>query len=523
MMVALRVARPVRAWHRRLIERLEASGITLKLEFVGGGRIGAAGFVLAAERRLYRGPSSRPVTAVKAVGEVGHPTITIALDGGGDTAGPALEPFFDGRPGEAALTRALLQGRAPRITIRARPGGEILAAGLPAIEDPGSLTRSMHQVFARLGTLLIQALLVQALGRPAEPSSQAALVECAPEESPEASSAAWFLARGIAGKLGRRLGPAQGRPDHWQIGYRLAGGAGVARTLAWPGAPYIQLPDDGERFFADPFPFEHEERRFLFFEDFPYTSRKGVISLVEIDAEGRVSPPRIVLQQPVHLSYPVVMRHDGGIVMLPEMSGARRVQLFRADPFPDRWVASEILLDDVVAADATPIWHRGRFWLFATLSDDGGSSWDQLGLFHAPALTGPWRPHRDNPVLIDAGAARPAGAMWHEDGVLMRVAQDCRGGYGAGLAICRVDRLDDGGFSQTVVARLSPPAGARGVHTLNRCGALEVIDLKVDHPRGLGLRLSPRPRWGFPRGPARGSGSPPARRRRSRCRAGSGS
>ena len=69
--------------------------------------------------------------------------------------------------------------------------------------------------------------------------------------------------------------------------------------------------------------------------------------------------------------------------------------------------------------------------------------------------------------------------MWHDGDTLMRVAQDCREGYGRGLAICRVDRLDRYGFAQTVVARLGAPpgSGAFGAHTLNRGGGLEVVDL----------------------------------------------
>ena len=507
-MVAVRVARPMRAWHACLVAQLEAGGVPARLELFDVRQpTSAAGLVLAAERFLYRSARMAPQPS-PASRDAGQASLTIAIDGVDDGPGAVVEPLFDGQPGEVALTRALLQGRAPRITIRMRSSGEILATGLPAIEDPACLTRSMRQVYARLGGLLLKAL-----RRSAEPASRSVLGEATAVEAgqggpaaalpkatstlPKATStllkatsfaapyvAAAFLARGVAGKLSRRLGPARGRPDHWRIGYRLATEPGVAQTLSWSGERYISLPDDGERFFADPFAFEHEGRRFIVFEDFSYASNKGVISLVEIDAHGRASAPRMVLEQPVHLSYPFVMHHEGGIVMLPETSGARRVQLFRADPFPDRWVPAEILLHDIVAADATPIWHDGSFWLFATLADDGGSSWDQLCLFHAPALTGPWRPHADNPVVIDAGAARPAGAMWHENGVLMRVAQDCRAGYGGGLAICRVDRLDEDCFAQTVIARLAPPepAAARGIHTLNRCAGLEVIDLKVDHP-----------------------------------------
>ena len=332
------------------------------------------------------------------------------------------------------------------------------------------LARALAQVLVR-----VEDLIVQALRR--VHAQQGMVVGPIADNPPTAldvvrtASPPGFLARGATAKLARRLGPARGRPDHWRVATRSG------------DAPFALLPNDGERFYADPFPFEWDGRRLLFFEDYPYRTRKGVIGRVEIDRAGRASSPRTVLEQSVHLSYPFVFSEGGAVFMLPEMGGAGRVQLFRAAPFPDRWVPDQVLLDDVVAADATLIRHEGAWWLFATLSGDGGSSWDKLCLFHAPALAGPWVPHGDNPVLIDAGAARPAGAMWHEHGVLMRVAQDCRRGYGDAVALCRVDRLDPAGFRQTVVARLGAPAGfgADGTHTRNRSAGLEAVDLRFRH------------------------------------------
>lgn len=522
MIVVLRYERPLRSWHRRLLEQLGAAGHTVRLEPVGRLRSTAVDLVVAVERRLYRSLSSPGDAEVTSASSALAADVTIALVGGGPTTGRVLEPLFDGRAGIDALVGSLLRGQAPVVTIRDRSSGDELATGRPAIEDPGNFTHAMRQVFVRLGALLVQALrglatvpqqdrcgagdgvsspanreaaacsqplahLVEGeetFSTPPEPTA-AITGDTSPDDGDGWHSGASFLLRGVTSKLAHKFGPARGRPEHWRIGYRLTRDAGVARTRAWPGESFAVLPDDGERFYADPFPFEHDGRHYLFFENFPYATGKGVIGVVEIGADGTASTPRIVLEQPVHLSYPLITRHEGDIFMLPEMSGARRIQLFRADPFPGRWVPADILLDDVVAADGTPIRHGDRFWLFATLAGDGGSSWDQLGLFHAPALGGPWTPHAANPVLIDAGAARPAGAMWHEDGVLMRVAQDCRSGYGVGLAICRVDRLDEHGYAQTVVSRLAPPAGsgARGVHTLNRAGSLEVVDLKVAHPK----------------------------------------
>jgi hypothetical protein len=66
-----------------------------------------------------------------------------------------------------------------------------------------------------------------------------------------------------------------------------------------------------------------------------------------------------------------------------------------------------------------------------------------------------------------------------------RPVQDCRRGYGTGLGLAEVTRLDREGFAQELhtVLRPCPEWPGRKLHTLNRAGHLEVID---------GSGLSPR-------------------------------
>jgi hypothetical protein len=81
--------------------------------------------------------------------------------------------------------------------------------------------------------------------------------------------------------------------------------------------------------------------------------------------------------------------------------------------------------------------------------------------------------------LVDVEAARPAGRLFRRGAELWRPAQDCAAGYGSGLTLCRIDRLEETGFAQTAARRLGPPPGtqARGVHTLEVGGGFELIDV----------------------------------------------
>ena len=166
-------------------------------------------------------------------------------------------------------------------------------------------------------------------------------------------------------------------------------------------------------------------------------------------------------------------------------SANRSVVLYRADPFPHRWVQEAVLLTDIEASDATIIQHGGTFWMFAATRDGAGSWSDMLSLFSAPDLRGPWTPHPANPVLVDQASARPAGAMVVRDGKLWRPVQDCTFGYGTGIGLAEVTRLDREGFEQNVqaVLRADPKWPGRRFHTLNRAGRIECIDGAAHSPR----------------------------------------
>ena len=112
--------------------------------------------------------------------------------------------------------------------------------------------------------------------------------------------------------------------------------------------------------------------------------------------------------------------------------------------------------------------------MFAATRLRRATGWDSLSLFTRPHLLGPWRPCRDNPVLLDARAARPAGAMMSNAGAHLRPVQDCEAFYGAAIGLWRIDRIDTHGFEQTQVARIE--SRQFGVHTFNSAAGLEVVD-----------------------------------------------
>jgi hypothetical protein len=180
-----------------------------------------------------------------------------------------------------------------------------------------------------------------------------------------------------------------------------------------------------------------------------------------------------------HASYPQLLEHDGAIYCIPETLAQRRVQLYRADPFPSRWIPDAVLLDDFAGADATVHFHDGRWWLFAGNHDDQDET--KLYIFHAMDLRGPWLPHAANPVKCDLRSARPAGPLFTAADELYRPAQDCSVTYGGAVVVNRVEKLTPHEFLERPVKRLRPaPQGPYpdGLHTLSAAGNVTLVDGK---------------------------------------------
>ncbi|GGH09417.1 hypothetical protein GCM10007036_05460 [Alsobacter metallidurans] len=474
MKIALRLpAGPALRWHLGLAERLRSAGHRVVVQH--GTAPASLPADLAAlvwfERRVF----GRALSALDPAPElqsdlVDDAPIDLVMDlTGGDPAeaGPALRPEFDGAPGWPALYAALLAERSPTLSVRRIPAGRIAATGLAALPQPALLSSSLEAVLARLSLLLVSA--VTAVG-----GVETAAAPPAPDHTGALTFGASQFVRGVERKI-RSLAE---HPAHWRIGWRKAGaGEDLYDRQAWPANGYTWLQPGAGRYVADPFVISRGGQFCVFCEVFDYADPRGKIGVFTLDAEGRAGPLSIVLERPYHLSYPFVFERDGQVWMIPETYENRSVELYRAERFPDRWVKEADILTGVELSDVTLAEHDGRFWMFAADTAGGQTSWDALSLFMADHWRGPWTPHPLNPVLVDARAARPAGMLERRRGVLFRPAQDCRGGYGAGLSICRVDRLDPEGFSQTVLASL-PPIGLRdtGAHTLNIGGGIEVVD-----------------------------------------------
>jgi hypothetical protein len=248
--------------------------------------------------------------------------------------------------------------------------------------------------------------------------------------------------------------------------------------------PWVDLRPGPQAFWADPFVHTRGNTHWVFFEELPFATGKGHLSVLAVAADGSVSEPVQVVCQPWHLSYPFLLQHQGQLMMVPESSANRSVDLYTCEVFPHQWRLTRSLIQGLRLADASLVQWHGRWWLFATHALPGASLYDELHIFSAPSLAGPFVAHRLNPVKLDARTARPAGAFVVQGGRLLRPVQDCGDTYGGAVLIQEVTRLDDDGFEEHTVSRLTVPhlAPHAQLHTLNSDGPVLCVD-SLHHTR----------------------------------------
>ncbi|KRB23402.1 MULTISPECIES: hypothetical protein [Mesorhizobium] len=497
MRVSLRLdGERVRAFHLLLLRRLaELAPVEVSVDArpAGGGIPGSATALFQLETAIHGLPADGlakrlPLSALAPyrTQPPASPDLVIDLCGDVHLEGTRVwRVTYDGAAGEAALLALILDGRTP--IARIEENGAAVAEGRLGTEYGGIALASFQDMLARTASLIVAAMPPSAMNGTArtvpvlpEPA-QAGASPRIPSTTRLGIRAGKALARRIVQKIYHLCYNA----PHWKVGWRQTDGRDLFDLRAHPATGWQVLPDDGSRFYADPFPILHQGQVTLFVEDYIHRLGKAIISAVPFGPSGPIGRPEPVLDLPYHLSYPFVFERDGEVWMVPESCANRTVDLYRATAFPGGWVKEATLLSDIVASDATLVEHGGRWWLFATVRDGGGAFSDALHLWSAPDFRGPWAPHPRNPVLVDIASARPAGRMVKRGNDLLRPVQDCRRSYGAALGIARVAHLDVNGMEQVVETILTPGAlwNGRKLHTLNEAGGLEFIDGSAIAPR----------------------------------------
>lgn len=260
---------------------------------------------------------------------------------------------------------------------------------------------------------------------------------------------------------------------HWQIAYRMS-----------CDEPFKMVPNPQFAWAADPFLVEFNQKIYLFAELFLYKSeRNGVIGFCEF-INGQFTEWQVAMDEHWHLSYPNVFVRDEKLYMCPESYQKKEVGIYELQKLPNQWKQVETLFDNVKYVDTTFLQHGNDQYIFTfkpTFQGDGGT----LLLYKKNVdgiLSDPFE------VTDDVSVSRPGGNIIRENGKLYRVSQDSTHSYGDGIVFSEIDSLWPI-YREHVIGRMTPQnqqilTGKKvlGMHTYNRCGAMEVIDIRYYEP-----------------------------------------
>lgn len=338
-----------------------------------------------------------------------------------------------------------------------------------------------ERALSKLPALLLRALRRVAAGGASLPARRDACLRLTPAPAGFATGAR-VLVRASWRHLRKRLHKS-GPEESWHLVVRRA------PAPLDPERPVIgahrALAPQRDQCWADPCLAEDAGRRLLFVEEFPPGAGKGVIVCLELDDDGDAHRLGIALEESFHLSYPQAFRWHGEWYMTVESGAAKRASLYRAEDFPLRWTHVTDLIADRVCVDPTLHQHQGRWYLFANVSESGGSTWDELFLFVADSPLGPFHPHPANPIVSDVRCARSAGRLFHHQGRLVRPAQNCGPSYGAEVVFREIVELGATTYAERTLGRVSPWAPwMDGCHTYTAINGLEVLDARERDRRG---------------------------------------
>lgn len=241
----------------------------------------------------------------------------------------------------------------------------------------------------------------------------------------------------------------------------------------------LKMPKD--EFWADPFLFQHNDKDYLFFENYSYTTKRGKISC-GILKNNELTDVIDVLDFKYHLSFPFIFKEDGEVFLMPESSENKTLEIYKAVEFPVKWELYSIAFEGESVGDAFFYTDKEKQkWLFLNKQAATTSPMNsELFIYKVDSIKlKTLIPHKQNPVLIDASIARNGGSIFEHDGNFYRPSQrNTDGIYGRALNINRIEKLTLEEYIETTVQVIEPDFDKKlmGLHHLHKCNGKFVFD-----------------------------------------------
>lgn len=120
----------------------------------------------------------------------------------------------------------------------------------------------------------------------------------------------------------------------YTIGYRNRDGHTL---LDSDRLSFDRIPYSDQYWYADPILVTYGGTDYLFMESYDMDTQLGSIACAAFDKTGKLSEPRIIIQEKYHMSFPMVFSWNDELYMIPETCGNRSVNLYRCEGDIYQW------------------------------------------------------------------------------------------------------------------------------------------------------------------------------------------
>jgi hypothetical protein len=242
---------------------------------------------------------------------------------------------------------------------------------------------------------------------------------------------------------------------------------------------HIAPPKD--RFWADPFPVEYNDKTYIFVEQ-QIGHDNGTLGLIELYPDLTYSHFHPILEKSYHLSYPHVFNVNGIWYLVPESHENKTLDIYKAVNFPFQWAYLTTPIENIDANDSTILFYRNKWWIFTSAGTKTSPANKNLCIFYSDSFpSNSWTAHPSNPVCSTLTNSRMAGAFFLKNELLYRPAQNCLKDYGKEININQVLELSPALYREKTIQTIHPERHLKAVctHTFNSTKKYIVRDIKT--------------------------------------------
>lgn len=266
-------------------------------------------------------------------------------------------------------------------------------------------------------------------------------------------------------------------PFHWELAI-VEGDPLKARY-----DKFNRLTINRNSFSADPFAISLDNKTWIFYESYPYSSMKGKIDVGYLNELGELVHVGTALEKETHLSYPFLLKDGDDIYMIPESSEDKSLVIYKSVDFPLKWEVydegfkGESIIDCVVYRES-----NDNYWWFLNKKTSRDINDTELFIYNSCDLSlKNLKAHARNPVIINSTTGRNGGDIFMHDGDLVRTSQvNIDGVYGKAIAFNRIKLLNLEEYQEELIDIIRPNFDKNlvGLHHLSRInGDSFIIDV----------------------------------------------